>query len=269
MAPLLVSNSSNFHYENKLYNLTLKFSMGVDLFMQVIEDVLKHGVEGDEDAFYSWCKMFFALSNVKMLNKFSQFESSFVSAFSQNKEIYKKDCESLDLESVSKYLQEQVSQKRVKLRTDHDKKKFMLSDLSSASFGGKNRQETIFVSNILDHQVVYFFRSKVRNWLQLEKISDSDSMKICIVVTEAIENAMKYSNQFPIVIEHSLKNGMYELTVYNSVKKTNKELLDDVFTKGVSLMRGILIMMKTLDEFDIDRDEKKNLVILKGKISVQ
>ena len=236
--------------------------------MQVIEDVLKHGVEGDEDAFYSWCKMFSALSNVKMLNELSQFEGSFVSTFSQNKKIYEQDCKSLDVDSVSKYLREQVSQKRVTLRTDHDRKKFMLSDLSLASFGGKNHQETIFVSNILTHQVVYFFRTKVKNWLKLEKISDADAMKICIVVTEAIENAMKYSDQFPIAIEHSLQNGMYELAIYNSVEKNSKELLEDVFTKGASLMRGILIMMKTLDEFDIDRDDKKNLVILKGKISV-
>ena len=60
----------------------------------------------------------------------------------------------------------------------------------------------------------------------------------------------------------------YQFNIHNSVTHTTVDLEEEDFSKSASLMRGILIMSKIFHSFDIDRDEEKQIVSLKGEITI-
>ena len=236
--------------------------------MQILEDVISQGTEGDHEAFHSWCHMYYELSQMILPEKFSAYRSYFESSFTKNRSKYQHEYEDLNFNEISKHIESQVKKKIIRQDEMDGRSKFLLADLTSSSFNKLKENEVVFLTNVLSHEPIYFFRSKIKNWFRLKGIGEDDILDVSIAVTEAVENAIKYSDQNPIIIEHSFPNKTYKFNIHNSVAHTSVDLEDDDFSRGASLMRGILIMSKIFHNFDIDRNEEKQIVSLKGEITI-
>ena len=236
--------------------------------MQILKDIISQGTEGDYEAFHSWCRMYHELSQMRLPEKFSAYKNHFESSFTKNRSKYQHECKDLDLDEISKHIKSQVKKKIIRQDKMDGRSKFLLSDLTNSSFNNLEGNEVVFLTNVLKHEPIYFFRSKIKNWFRLKGIGEDDILDVSIAVTEAVENAIKYSDQNPIIIEHSFSDRTYKFNIHNSVTHTTVDLEDEDFSKGASLMRGILIMSKIFHSFDIDRNEEKQIVSLKGEITI-
>ena len=115
-----------------------------------------------------------------------------------------------------------------------------------------------------------YIRSRVQNFCDSKGMIDSHRDEVVISVTEAAENAIKYSNVLPVFIEHGIENDEYFIRAINSVNDLNlkDEISRGKFSEDVSLMRGVLVMSKLLDYLDIVRDMEKKRVEFVGRKKV-
>jgi anti-sigma regulatory factor (Ser/Thr protein kinase) len=116
-----------------------------------------------------------------------------------------------------------------------------------------------------------YIRSRVQNFCDSKGVIESHRDEIVISVTEAAENAIKYSNVIPVFIEHGIEKDEYFIRAINSVNdlNLNDEISRGKFSEDVSLMRGVLVMSKLLDYLDIARDVDKKRVEFVGRKKVQ
>lgn len=133
------------------------------------------------------------------------------------------------------------------------------------------QREQFFVSNNMQQAPLQYIRSRVQNFCESKGVTDSHRDEIVISVTEAAENAIKYSNVLPVFIEHGIEKGEYFIRAINSVNDLNlkDEISRGKFSEDVSLMRGVLVMSKLLDYLDIARDVEKKRVEFIGKKKVE
>lgn len=131
--------------------------------------------------------------------------------------------------------------------------------------------EQFFVSNNMQQAPLQYIRSRVQNFCESKGMTDSHRDEVVISVTEAAENAIKYSNVVPVFIEHGIENDEYFIRAINSVNDLNlkDEISRGKFSEDVSLMRGVLVMSKLLDYLDIVRDMDKKRVEFVGRKKVQ
>lgn len=127
--------------------------------------------------------------------------------------------------------------------------------------------ESFFVSNTLQFSPLQYIRSRVQNFCEVKGISNAQRDEIVISVTEAAENAIKYSNIHPVYVEHGIEGDEYFIRAMNSVDDVNlkQEISRGKFSEDVSLMRGVLVMSKLLDYLDIVRDADRRLVEFVGR----
>lgn len=143
---------------------------------------------------------------------------------------------------------------------------FRLKDTEKWVFHDK-KSEGFFICNDLSMNPLQYIRSRVQNFCLKHNIDEADRDELVISVTEAAENAIKYSNAFPILVKHSVIANEYSIQVFNSVSELNlnDEISRGKFSEDVSLMRGVLVMSKLLDFLDISRDSEKRIVEFIGK----
>jgi len=131
-------------------------------------------------------------------------------------------------------------------------------------------EERFFVANELNLSPLQYIRSRVQNFCESKGMIDSHRDEVVISVTEAAENAIKYSNVLPVFIHHGLDKDEYFIRAINSV--TDLNLKDEIsrgkFSEDVSLMRGVLVMSKLLDFIDIVRDVECRRVEFVGRKKV-
>lgn len=131
-------------------------------------------------------------------------------------------------------------------------------------------EESFFVANELNLSPLQYIRSRVQNFCESKGMIDSHRDEVVISVTEAAENAIKYSNVLPVYIHHGLEKDEYFIRAINSV--TDLNLKDEIsrgkFSEDVSLMRGVLVMSKLLDFLDIVRDVERRRVEFVGRKKV-
>jgi anti-sigma regulatory factor (Ser/Thr protein kinase) len=132
-------------------------------------------------------------------------------------------------------------------------------------------KEQFFVSNNMQLSPLQYIRSRVQNFCDSKGVIESHRDEIVISVTEAAENAIKYSNVIPVFIEHGIEKDEYFIRAINSVNdlNLNDEISRGKFSEDVSLMRGVLVMSKLLDYLDIARDVDKKRVEFVGRKKVQ
>jgi anti-sigma regulatory factor (Ser/Thr protein kinase) len=131
----------------------------------------------------------------------------------------------------------------------------------------KQTSESFFVVNDIKLSPLQYVRSRVQNFCDAKGIARPYRDEIVISVTEAAENAIKYSNVLPVFIRHGIENGEYFIRAINSVNDLNlkDEISRGKFSEDVSLMRGVLVMSKLLDFLDIVRDVEKKRVEFVGR----
>lgn len=127
--------------------------------------------------------------------------------------------------------------------------------------------ESFFVVNDIKLSPLQYIRSRVQNFCESKGVTEAHRDEIVISVTEAAENAIKYSNVLPVYIHHGIENGEYFIRAINSVNDLNlkDEISRGKFSEDVSLMRGVLVMSKLLDFLDIVRDVEKRRVEFIGR----
>lgn len=127
--------------------------------------------------------------------------------------------------------------------------------------------ESFFVANDIKLSPLQYIRSRVQNFCDDKGVAASHRDEVVISVTEAAENAIKYSNVFPVYIHHGIENDEYYIRAVNSVNDLNlkDEISRGKFSEDVSLMRGVLVMSKLLDFLDIVRDVERKRVEFVGR----
>lgn len=127
--------------------------------------------------------------------------------------------------------------------------------------------ESFFVVNDINLSPLQYIRSRVQNFCDDKGVSSAHRDEIVISVTEAAENAIKYSNVMPVYISHGIENDEYFIRAINSVNDLNlkDEISRGKFSEDVSLMRGVLVMSKLLDFLDIVRDVERKRVEFVGR----
>lgn len=104
-------------------------------------------------------------------------------------------------------------------------------------------------------------RSIFLNLLTSLRERESRCQNFAIAVTEAIENAVKFSTHDLIVVEYRLKNYLkrqiIEIYIINGSKQiSSNSAQEEKFSENSSLMRGVLVMSSLLDNVNIRYNEE-------------
>ncbi|GAB4431066.1 MAG: ATP-binding protein [Turneriella sp.] len=230
----------------------------------ILEIVFCAGVHGSVENFRQWVQMYRQLAADPLPNNLAEFQA----ALKQQVEGIEKFA---DVE-----LTDDLVQKEVMRLFDAGATEVILpySELRWRNhaewvFHTRN-SEQFFVSNNMQQSPLQYIRSRVQNFCDSKGITDSHRDEVVISVTEAAENAIKYSNVIPVFIEHGIEKDEYFIRAINSVNDLNlkDEISRGKFSEDVSLMRGVLVMSKLLDYLDIVRDMDKKRVEFVGRKKV-
>ena len=122
------------------------------------------------------------------------------------------------------------------------------------------------VSGMLEHAPIQMVRSRLESFLRYHATHESDIIDISIATTEAMENAVKYSDHKEITVSYGISNSTFSIRIVNRIGET--ELESDIeqgkYTGSITLMRGMMVMVKLFDDVDIDISEDEGLAIFKA-----
>ncbi len=233
--------------------------------MKIIENILRNGVEGTPEMIYNWSKMFAYISSKGLPNNMLRFAKDFEKYFISPEIDFVSEFDDLDLGDIKEYLQQE--KRKGKVEFIRNRKSYRAKDPYNLEFS-KNLREVIFIARESVYHPIYFLRSKISSACNFLKLKQQYKMEILIAITEAIENAIKYSDTDPIIIEHLFdkEQSQYSIKMINSIRKENMDKVSDEekFSQNTSLMKGVFVMHKLFDVFNVDHNSEENLVTIKG-----
>lgn len=229
---------------------------------ELIRLVLSEGIHGDIETITGWAKMALAIAEKGLPDNLGDYKQEYKKYDHFHEYLEIKD--QINTESIQGSINELLDEGTIEELLPYQE--YRLSDPQKFSFFNRNK-EVFFACNELNLGPMQLIRSKIQNFFKQHKISQEELDEVIIVATEAAENAVKYSNEFTIIISHSLENNIYKLKLFNSYSEVslNDEINRGKFSNDVSLMRGVLVMTKLLDELDIKREKEKRRVVFFGK----
>jgi len=227
----------------------------------ILETVFCSGVHGSSDNFKQWAQMYRLLSDQPLPDNLREFQA----------DLDKQVGNSQDHKTVD--LTEGFMQREITRLFDAGATEVILpySELRWRNHSEwvfhRDNSESFFVANDINLSPLQYIRSRVQNFCDDKGVISPHRDEIVISVTEAAENAIKYSNVFPVYIHHGIENEEYFIRAINSVNDLNlkDEISRGKFSEDVSLMRGVLVMSKLLDFLDIVRDVEKKRVEFVGR----
>jgi len=233
---------------------------------ELVQNIFRSGVHGSAENLYQWCMMNLRLKTEGVpenLRSYLPAMTHQVNGISLP-ELMKPSAK----EAIKQFTLSLKEREEIELVGPYNE--YRLKDHSQWNFHNQD-QESFFICNDLTLSPLQFIRSRVQNFCTEKNISDMHRDEIVISVTEATENAIKYSNAFPVYIEHGIKDKEYSVRVVNSVNDVNltEEISKGKFSEDVSLMRGVLVMSKLLDFLDIVRDTENRRVEFVGRKKVR
>ena len=176
--------------------------------------------------------------------------------YHRNKEV---DFEITD-ESVSKTLDELISEGSFKTHPEFPDE-YLLSNPTSLP----DKVEYI-VSGALDDSPIQLVRSRLEAFLRSHQVSNEIIIDLTIGTTEAMENAVKYSDHRKIEVSYHITDQVFHIQVINRMGDTSAE--EDIeagkYSSSVTLMRGMMVMVKLFDDMDIDISEETKSAIFKA-----
>jgi anti-sigma regulatory factor (Ser/Thr protein kinase) len=103
-------------------------------------------------------------------------------------------------------------------------------------------------------------------FLRSQGTADETLMDISIATTEAMENAVKYSDHSPIEVSYSVENGVFHIMIKNRLSEVRleKDIEAGKYTSTTTLMRGMMVMVKLFDEMDIEILEEEKLAVFQA-----
>lgn len=220
-------------------------------------------MQGGEESIHAWFSMIGHLIENGLpvalaATKQNEFQQSIIEYFGSDKDSWNTTQE--ELKEALDFLEKNGKVQRVEPYNE-----YAWSEKSEL-FTHEESSDLFFVSNMIDHHSLQYVRSRVQTFCQLRGIAQSAVDEIVISATEAAENAIKYSDGEAFYVLQKVEDGRYNIQMTNSVSSAS---LDDEAARGkfsadVSLMRGVLVMSRLLDDLTIDRNTEKNLVCFEG-----
>ncbi|RME92518.1 MAG: hypothetical protein D6767_03085 [Candidatus Hydrogenedentota bacterium] len=229
----------------------------------LISYVMRQGVHGDKETIAKWVLMLIRMAREGLPENIAEYQNYF-----------QQDVQTLlgdeDLNYWTKNEQKlmlaidaMVKEKKIEIIDPFQE--FRLANHKEWVFYGKDK-DIFFTASDLQAQPLQFIRSRVKNFCEMHRLSEATTDEIIISVTEAAENAIKYSNRYVWVFHHEIQGSEYKIRAINSVKDI--DLQDEIqrgkFSEDVSLMRGVLVMSRLLDKLDLERDTQKKRVEFYG-----
>jgi anti-sigma regulatory factor (Ser/Thr protein kinase) len=135
------------------------------------------------------------------------------------------------------------------------------------SFAGKvvfPAKVEYFVPGKISLYPVPYIRSQIEAFLRNKTADERIIADILTASTEAIENAIKYnsSENEPIRITYGANQGIFSIQIVN--RTIGMEIEHDIrrgkFDPATTLMRGMLVIMKLFDSYEISITENNGLV---------
>ncbi|MCB1172257.1 MAG: ATP-binding protein [Leptospiraceae bacterium] len=115
----------------------------------------------------------------------------------------------------------------------------------------------------LRYSPIQWVRSRLEAFLAYHQASRDVIVDLSIATTEAMENAVKYSTEKSLIIHYWVDQARFHIRIENEIKAIEPE--DDIeagkYDGSITLMRGMMVMVKLLDEVNIDIDEASNTAI--------
>lgn len=231
---------------------------------QTVLNIFRDGVHGDAAIIATWTRMIRSIQAEGLPDNLSDFSDDFRCWL----EPYH-DIPELSPADVSTCLYSLLEKGQIdKLENFHE---YRLARRTDWLFAESPPHEIFFACNRLELQPLHYIRSKVQNFCSYYNFNANELDEIVISVTEAGENAVKYSDRHTVVIEQKIVDNDYRICVYNSISETdlNDEINRGKFSEDVSLMRGVLVMSKLLDSLQIERNSEKSRVEFFGHKKLQ
>lgn len=226
-----------------------------------VERLCRSGAVGNIDHFAAWLEMQNELCDKKVPEKFADFSQTFNidSTFIKNNPLPRKIDKQELKEAINELLNEGV------LTNANQYEEYSLSDVNGLEF--PDNQMIFLTGSRLDQEPIQFMRSILLTYCKKNGIPQEIVDELGIAITEAAENAVKYSDQSPIISQYQYVDGIIEIRIINSVPEFNleKEIEQGKFSHDISLMRGVLVMSRLLDSIDIQEDEGLARVELVGR----
>ncbi|MCB1308078.1 MAG: ATP-binding protein [Leptospiraceae bacterium] len=119
------------------------------------------------------------------------------------------------------------------------------------------------VSGDLKDSPIQMVRSRMETFLRYFGAGEADIMDLSIATTEAMENAVKYSDHKTIEVTYSLVGGQFDIKIVNRIGeiRLEQDIESGKYSGSTTLMRGMMVMVKLFDEVDIDIIDEKGLAI--------
>ncbi|MCX7632499.1 MAG: hypothetical protein N2Z22_04105 [Turneriella sp.] len=209
-----------------------------------------------------WAEMYHSLAETSLPENLSQFHEALYQQVG-----VAADYRALTRETIEQELAKLVGSGKIEKIPPYSELRWV--DHNEWLFSNKSKEQ-FFISNKMEQSPLQYIRSRVQNFCDSKGIVGMQKDEIVISVTEAAENAIKYSNVLAVFIEHGLEHNEYYIRTINSVSELNlkEEITRGKFSEEFSLMRGVLVMSKLLDYIDIARNNDKRWVEFIGKKKV-
>lgn len=178
------------------------------------------------------------------------------------------DAEGIDvpMDSVQGVLRELVDQ-GIFLFQDSTTHDYWLS--RAVKFGDR---EKYYVSSDIKHSPIQMVRSRLEGFLSSHRISGEQLLDLIVGVTEALENAVKYSpDHSQISVNYFLENGEFHIRIKNRNREryVEKDILEGKYDQeSFTLMRGMLVMRKLFDDMDLSIEENEQMVVFTAKLKL-
>lgn len=132
----------------------------------------------------------------------------------------------------------------------------------SGSIEMPRRQEYEVSGNLRDSPI-QMVRSRLETFLRFHGASEDFVMDVSIATTEAMENAVKYSDHSPISILYFIEDGTFHIRITNRLSEVRleKDIEAGKYTSTTTLMRGMMVMVKLFDEMDIEIKEDEKMAV--------
>ncbi len=231
---------------------------------QLLDKIFKQGAHGDHNTYFSWCKMYIQMASIGLPDNLRDFEEHFHNAVTKPLSQVATSLGNIQASDVEAEIKTMLDDGLIEqIEPYHE---YRLKQQSDWVFAGQD-YDFFFAGNELSQEPLHFIRSRSQNFYEYRGLDREVSEELVIAMTEAAENAIKYSDRLPIIVHHGFTDSEYEMKVYNSCYDTdlNDEIERGKFSEQVSLMRGVLVMSKLLDDLSLNRDQNRSRVEFIGR----
>ena len=204
-----------------------------------INKLLSIGATGTVNHFFQWLRMLQFLNQETLPEKFADFQSQY--------ENHLKNYESnlIPDEIEESKVREVLGKSFIESKAITDQnsyKELSLADPAALKF--ENNEVTLFSAVSLDYEPIQLIRSVLVSYCKKNAIDDEVIDELAIAITEAVENAVKYSDSAPIITTLKCIDNILEIRILNSVPTFDleREIEKESYSHDFSLMRGVLVM---------------------------